>query len=110
MEVDDGFEPSMRASTRLGDPVCRIAFSDPETLKKARNGGLSLKEQQMIILESVSLSMRHFSERDLTSGGLYKMERSALKGCYLSEKNDRIRIGNRVLVNDPVFGVLWEES
>ena len=110
MEVDDGFEPSMRASTRLGEPVCRIAFSDPETLKKARNGGLSLKEQQMIILESVSLSMRHFSERDLTSSGLYKMERSALKGCYLSEKNDRIRIGNRVLVNDPVFGVLWEES
>ena len=110
MEVDDGFEPSIRASTRLGEPVCRIAFSDSETLEKARSGRISVKDKQTIILESVSLSMRHLSERDLISGGLYKIDRSALKGCYISEKNDRIRIGNKDLVNDPVLGVLWEES
>ena len=38
LEVDDGLEPAMRATTRLGDPTFRIAFVSSEMLETAKNG------------------------------------------------------------------------
>lgn len=110
MEVDDGFEPVSRASTRLGEPSVRIAFSNPEMLAKARGNMLTRDEQRDIVLSSVSLSLRHITEKDLLSSDLYRIEKNPLKGCYLSDKDDKITIGKYVLVNDPVLGVIWEDA
>lgn len=109
LEIDDGFEPALRASTRLGDPSFRIAFSTPDLVEAAKQGSLTKEQQKEIILSSVSLALNRITNKDLEESDLYKMEKGKLKGCYLSASCDIIRIGKCVLVNDSVFGVLWKE-
>ncbi|MBR3016647.1 MAG: CRISPR-associated helicase Cas3' [Clostridia bacterium] len=109
LEVDDGFEPAARASTRLGEPTVRIAFSTPSLLKAAKNKRLTREQQKEIFLSSVSLPMRNISPGFLNVENLYKIEKGALRGCYLSDCCDIIKTETFVLVNDRELGVYWKE-
>ncbi len=108
MEVDDGFEPASRASTRLGEPTIRIAFVTPELLSAAKNEQLTKEMQNEIFYASVSLPGKWISGGDLENSELFRIRKGALNGCYLTDHADRIQIGNRVLLNDQIFGVMWE--
>ena len=109
MEVDDGFEPVARASTRLGEPTIRISFSTPALFEAAQTSRLTKEQQREIYLSSVSLSRKRFPSDSLESAALYQIEKGRLKGCYLSPYCDTIEIGKYVLVNDPLLGVQWKE-
>ena len=109
MDVDDGYEPAMRATTRLGDPTFRIAFTTPALVKAAKQGYLSKAQTREIFLSSISLSMRHVSSSDLENSSLFKIQKGPLKNCYLSESDDIIIIGKKTLINDPILGILWKE-
>lgn len=109
IEVDDGFEPAARASTRLGEPTIRISFSTPALFEAAQTGRLTKEQQREIYLSSVSLARKRFPSDSLESCALNKIEKGRLKGCYLSPHCDTIEMGKSVLINDPVLGVLWKE-
>lgn len=107
MEVDDGFEPAARASTRLGEPTVRIAFSTPLLLEAAKEERLSKEQQKEIFLSSVSLRERDVSPI-LNSEAVFKIKKGALRGCYLSDSCDIIKTETFVLVNDRDLGVYWK--
>lgn len=110
LEVDDGFEPTGRATTRLGEPMVRIAFSTPSLLEAAKNECLAEKQRKEIFLSSVSLPARNIPAELLKDEKiLYKIKKGALKGCYLSDHCDIIKTETFVLVNDRDLGVLYEE-
>lgn len=105
MSTDDGFEPTARASTRLGDPTVRIAFSTPLLLEAAKKERLTKEQQEEIYLSSVSLPLRKELEKFLNKGMLYKIEKGPLRGCYLSDSCDIIETETFVLVNDRDLGI-----
>ena len=109
MDVDDGFEPAVRASTRLGEPTVRISFSTPALFEAAQTGSLTNEQEREIYLSSVSLAQNRFPCGSMESGALYKIEKGRLKGCYLSSHCDTMEMGKNVLINDPVLGILWKE-
>ena len=110
LEVDDGFEPALRASTRLGEPTVRIAFSTLSLLEAAKNECLTEKQRKEILLSSVSLPARVIPSELLRDERiLYKIKKGALRGCYLSDSCDIIKTETFVLVNDRDLGVLYEE-
>ena len=109
MEVDDGFEPAARASTRIGEPTIRISFSTTDLLEAAKGGHLSKEQSREIFLSSVSLSAKRFG-RDLTElDVLYKIEKGMMRGCFITDQHGNIRAGNKMLINDPALGILWKE-
>ena len=109
LSIDDGFEPALRATTRLGEPTFRVAFSTPALAEAAKSGQISRDQLKEIFLSSVSLSMKQVSSADLESSSLVKIQKGVLRGCFISGQCDIIRIGEKYLVNDPVLGVLWKE-
>lgn len=110
IEIDDGYEPALRATTRLGDPTFRISFTDSILIEAAKQGKLTKEQQKEIIMSSVSLSLHRVTYEDLEKSSLYKIEKGRLKGCYLSDTCDIIAIGNCMLINDPILGVYWKEK
>ena len=110
MEVDDGFEPAARATTRLGEPTFRISFTDASLMEAAQKGSLTKGQQKAVFLSSVSLSMRRITKADLDNSPLYQIVKGGLKGCYITDQCDMIQIGKRILINDPVLGFRWKES
>ena len=109
LEVDDGFEPASRASTRLGEPTVRIAFSTPSLFLAAKNEALTKEQQKEIYLSSVSLALRSIPASFLDSEALYKIKKGAIKGCYISPHCDIIGTETFVLINDRDLGVLMKE-
>ena len=109
LDVDDGFEPAARASTRLGEPTVRIAFSKPILLEAAKKKRMTREQQKEIFLSSVSLPMRNIPPAFLNEGMLYKIQKGTLRGCYLSDCCDIIKTETFVLVNDRDLGVYGEE-
>lgn len=109
LEVDDGFEPNIRATTRLGDPTIRISFASKTAAAEAIEGEMKPELERELLLSSVALSARNISFSDLEKSDLHRIERGKLRGCYVSPGCDEIRIGQRVLVNDPILGVMWKE-
>ena len=110
LDVDDGFEPAARASTRLGEPTVRIAFSTPALLEAAKKECLTEKQRKEIFLSSVSLPARNIPAELLSEEKiLYKIKKGALRGCYLSDSCDIIKTETFVLVNDRDLGVLYKE-
>lgn len=108
LNIDDGFDSSVRAATRLGDPTFRIAFVSSGLKEKACDGKLTKEQQKEILLSSVSLRLTPEIEFGLSDGKLVQIRKGVLWGCYLADCN-RITIGSKCLVNDPVTGVYWEE-
>ena len=78
VNIDDGFDPTARAATRLGDPTFRISFSTPELLSAATAGRLSKKQQKEILLTSVSLRLTPDIQAGLFSGNVYQIRKGAL--------------------------------
>ena len=109
LEVDDGFEPSFRASTRLGEPTLRISFANESLYEAAQNGHLTKSQKREIFMSSAAISMRGISQTDLETSLLFKVEKGVLRGCYISAQDDIITIGRRELLNDPVLGIMWKE-
>ncbi len=109
MDIDDGFEPAMHVTTRLGEPTFRIAFSNSVLMDAAKTGQLSKEQQQKIFLSSVALSMNRITIADLEASELYRIEKSKLKGCYITDHYDKIQIGKKLLINDQTLGVMWKE-
>ena len=109
MEVDDGFEPTARASTRLGEPTVRIAFATQELFDAAKTGYLTREQQLEIYRASVALPVKQFFGADLKSDTLYEIEKGLLRGCFIADNRDMIQLGDRILLNDSVLGVLWKE-
>lgn len=108
MNIDDGFDPSARAATRLGEPTFRIAFTDEEHLIAAHGGRLSKGQQKELLLSSVSLRLTPAINAGLATGDIYRIKKGALSGCYVTDANKTITIGNKKLINDPVIGTYWE--
>ena len=109
MEIDDGFEPASHAATRLGDPTFRIAFVTAALKEAAQNGKLTKAQQNEVFMSSASLPMNRVSNKDLADSDLYRIEKGVLKGCYISDNCDKISIGKKFLVNDPILGIYWKE-
>ncbi|MBR6186628.1 MAG: CRISPR-associated helicase Cas3' [Clostridia bacterium] len=110
LEADDGFEPAARASTRLGEPTVRVAFSTPDLLEAAIKERLTESQRKEILLSSVSLPARKLPTAFLQDEKIwYRMKKSALRGCYVSADCDIIKTETFVLVNDRNLGVLYEE-
>ena len=109
MEVDDGFEPTARASTRLGEPTIRIAFVTPELFDALKAEHLTREQQLEIYRGSVALPRKQFFGADLKSDTLYEIENGLLRGCFIANNRERFQVGNRTLINDPDLGVMWEE-
>lgn len=109
MNIDDGFDPSARAATRLGEPTFRISFTDGELLKAAQKGRLTKEQQKMILLSSVSLRLTPAIRAGLATGEICQIRKGALWGCYVTDADNKIMIGDKKLINDPVLGVYWEE-
>ena len=108
MNIDDGFDPSARAATRLGEPTFRIAFADREHLDAAKQGRLSKAQQKELLLSSVSLRLTPEISAGLVSGDICQIRKGALWGCYVADADGMICIGNKKLINDPEIGVYWE--
>ena len=109
IEIDDGFEPVTHVSTRLGDPTLRIAFANTDLLEAAKTNHLTKLHQKQIFLSSVAISMRGIQQSDLENDSLFRIDRGVLRGCYITDQPNEIRIGNRTLVNDPMLGIHWKE-
>ena len=110
ISIDDGFDPVLRAATRLGDSTFRIAFVNEHLLNVAQKGSLSKEQQKEILMSSVSLRLTRDIKEALNSGILYQIEKGALSGCYITDQTGIINIGERRLINDPVLGIYWEEK
>ena len=108
MEIDDGFEPVMHATTRLGEPTFRISFGSRDLIDAAQKGSLTKEQIIEIYSFSVALSMRRITLSDIEQSSLYRIEKGVLKGCYLSACHDIIHIGTYNIINDPSLGVYWE--
>lgn len=110
MNVDDGFEPSSRATTRQEEPTIRIAFCSPTIVKSARKGLLSREQEKLIFLASVSIPAKRFLKLDLEKSNLFQLQKGSLKGCFLSENPDMAQIGKYSLINDPILGIIIKEE
>ena len=108
MNIDDGFDPSARAATRLGEPTFRIAFTDSEHLQAARDGYMTKEQQKEILLASVTLRETPDIRMSLDTGDICRIMKGALNGCYVTDVDHMIEIGSKKLVNDPEIGIYWE--
>ena len=108
MNIDDGFDPSARAATRLGEPTFRIAFTDPEHLLAAQEGCLTKGQQKEILLSSVSLRETQEIRSNLNASNICRIRKGALNGCYVTDASSMVEIGHKKLINDPTIGVYWE--
>ena len=108
MNIDDGFDPSARAATRIGEPTFRIAFTDAVHLSAAREGRLSKTQQKELLLSSVSLRLTPDIRAGLDSGEIYQIRKGALWGCYVTDADNTVTIGDKKLINDSEIGVYWE--
>lgn len=109
LNVDDGFEPSARAATRLGDPTFRIAFTDEEHLECIRAGRLSREQRKEILLSSVSLRLTPDVREELFSGAVLQIQRGALNGCFVADLEKTLVLGGKKLINDQEIGIYWED-
>ncbi len=107
VSIDDGFDPTARAVTRFGEPTFRISFSKPELLSAATAGRLSKAQQKEILLSSVSLRLTPDVQAGLRTSNVYQIRKGALFGCYITDHDDEITIGEKRLINDPTLGVYW---
>ena len=108
IEIDDGFDPSSRASTRLGDPTFRIAFTDRKHLKIIQGTYMTPEQQKEILLSSVSLRLTPQIRDGLQSGEICRIRKGALSGCYAVDGESSVIIGSQKLINDPEIGIYWE--
>ena len=108
MNIDDGFDPSARAATRLGEPTFRIAFTDSEYLRAAQEGRLTKEQQKEILLSSVSLRETQEIRSCLNASNIYRIRKGALNGCFVTDASAMVEMGHKKLINDPTIGVYWE--
>ena len=108
LNIDDGFDPSARAATRLGEPTFRIAFTDSKHLEVAKAGHLTKEQQKMILLSSVTLRATPGILKELAACNIFRIPRGALCGCFVTDEESMVTIGNRKLINDPTIGIYWE--
>ena len=107
-EIDDGFEPNMRPSTRLGERSVRIAFCGKALHQRAMSGQLTKAEMRSVFLSSVSLPLRKLDyDKDIAPRALNK---GMLKGCVIADSQTDYAIGGYRLVNDPELGILIIEA
>ena len=109
-EVDDGFEPGVHATTRLGEPTFRLAFVGPAVVKSVASRNLDRSLEKSIYMHSVALPMRKLTDTDFEDSGLSTIEKGVLKGCYLSKNTDRATVGKMVFINDPSLGIITSSS
>lgn len=110
LNIDDGFEPALRATTRLGEPTFRIAFVPDDLYKAAEEGCLPREQQKAILLHSVSLRLTQSIQAALDENHIIRIERGVLRGCYLTKDYDRIPLKEKAIVYSPIIGVYMEGS
>lgn len=108
MNIDDGFDPSTRTTTRLGEPTFRISFTDLKHLNAAKEGQLTKEQQKEILLASVALRAGPGILKDLDACGICQIRNGVLSGCFVTDEERIVTIGSRKLVNDPIIGMYWE--
>jgi len=107
-EIDDGFEPNMRPSTRLGEGTVRIAFCGKDLFRKATTNTLAKQEIKSVFLKSVALPLKKLDySKDVSPRALKK---GLLKGCVVVDSETDCSIGGYKLENDPELGVLIMEK
>ena len=73
-DVDDGFETTLRATTRWGKPTVRIAFCSSSIASAVRAKSLTKEMEREILYASVSIDKR-FSDAELANSDLLLIEK-----------------------------------
>lgn len=110
LNIDDGFESTLRATTRLGEPTFRIAFVTEDLFKAVKEDCLSKDQQKEILLCSVSLRLTWDMQVALDNKQTYKIEKGVLRGCYVTDTYDKICLGEKTIINNPTIGIYMEGS
>lgn len=109
-EIDDGFEPSPRASTRLGDKTYRVAFADHSLHAAAVSDAVSNDTARAVIENSVSLRLPHFNPaKDAVSSNVSFIQKGFLKGCILAN-GSFCTLGQYTITVSDTLGVCVEEK
>lgn len=106
-ELDDGYDSTAEASTRLADETVRVAFADESAFEKAVKGDLNSREIMDLFMQSVSI--RYTPDLRADSENICRMDKGMLRGTYVINGAHGNIVGEKSLINDPVLGVSWEE-
>ena len=108
-EIDDGFEPRMRPSTRMGENSVRVIFCGAEMAEKALEGKLLAEEEKAAFMKSAALPLRELDKERMMN--LSRVVRKGmLKGCVIADSQELARISQYHLINDQELGILIEKD
>ena len=105
---EDGFSDSAEASTRLGDSSIRIAFCDENLFDQLDEERLSPQMIRTLYMNSLSVRLKESILKDSPNATLIR--KGKLAGVWMVRGLNRIELTAGVLTNDPMLGIIWEET